>query len=324
MSAAEEATAAGTAASWWFISADELPRGAQVEVARLGAPRLGDQVVEPHGCRQSTPLTGSGQYHFTRLPTLVLSSGPSGLYDRSRWRRSVSRTSPSCSPAAWPRSTTSRSTSRDGEFLVLVGPSGCGKTTLLRMIAGLEEVTDGAISIDGTDVTDLAPRRRDIAMVFQSYALYPHMSVRQNLAYGLKVRRTPKDQIATQGRRGGEAPRPRGPARPAAGAALRRPAAARRDGPRDRARAEGVPDGRAALEPRREAPRRHARVAAAAPPPARDHDRLRHARPDRGDDARAARRGDARRAHPPGRRAAARSTSSRATCSWPPSSARRR
>jgi multiple sugar transport system ATP-binding protein len=84
----------------------------------------------------------------------------------------------------------------DGEFLVLVGPSGCGKTTLLRMIAGLEEATDGVISIAGNDVTDLAPRRRDIAMVFQSYALYPHMSVRQNLAYGLKVRRTPKDQIA--------------------------------------------------------------------------------------------------------------------------------
>jgi multiple sugar transport system ATP-binding protein len=83
----------------------------------------------------------------------------------------------------------------DGEFLVLVGPSGCGKTTLLRMIAGLEEVTDGTISIAGTDVTDVAPRRRDIAMVFQSYALYPHMSVRQNLAYGLKVRRTPKADV---------------------------------------------------------------------------------------------------------------------------------
>jgi multiple sugar transport system ATP-binding protein len=84
----------------------------------------------------------------------------------------------------------------DGEFLVLVGPSGCGKSTLLRMIAGLEEVTDGRISIAGADVTEMAPRRRDIAMVFQSYALYPHMSVRQNLAYGLKVRRTPKAQIA--------------------------------------------------------------------------------------------------------------------------------
>jgi multiple sugar transport system ATP-binding protein len=82
----------------------------------------------------------------------------------------------------------------DGEFMVLVGPSGCGKSTLLRMIAGLEEVTQGSISIGGTDVTELAPRRRDIAMVFQSYALYPHMSVRKNIGYGLKVRRVPKDE----------------------------------------------------------------------------------------------------------------------------------
>ena len=82
----------------------------------------------------------------------------------------------------------------DGEFMVLVGPSGCGKSTLLRMIAGLEDVTEGQIAIGGTDVTELAPRRRDIAMVFQSYALYPHMSVRKNIAYGLKVRRTPKDE----------------------------------------------------------------------------------------------------------------------------------
>ena len=80
----------------------------------------------------------------------------------------------------------------DGEFVVLVGPSGCGKSTLLRMIAGLEEVTDGTVRIAGTDVTDLAPRRRDIAMVFQSYALYPHMTVRDNLGYGLKVRKAPK------------------------------------------------------------------------------------------------------------------------------------
>ena len=83
-----------------------------------------------------------------------------------------------------------------GEFLVLVGPSGCGKSTLLRMIAGLEQVTAGAVSIDGRDVTDLAPRDRDVAMVFQSYALYPHMSVRENLGYGLKVRKTPKRVIA--------------------------------------------------------------------------------------------------------------------------------
>jgi multiple sugar transport system ATP-binding protein len=83
----------------------------------------------------------------------------------------------------------------DGEFIALVGPSGCGKSTLLRAIAGLEEVTSGEIAIGGRDVTDLAPRHRDIAMVFQSYALYPHMSVRQNLGYGLKVRRTPKAEI---------------------------------------------------------------------------------------------------------------------------------
>jgi multiple sugar transport system ATP-binding protein len=83
----------------------------------------------------------------------------------------------------------------DGEFVVLVGPSGCGKSTLLRMIAGLEQVSEGAIEIGGRDVTDLAPRHRDIAMVFQSYALYPHMSVRDNLGYGLKVRRTQKAEI---------------------------------------------------------------------------------------------------------------------------------
>jgi multiple sugar transport system ATP-binding protein len=83
-----------------------------------------------------------------------------------------------------------------GEFLVLVGPSGCGKSTLLRMIAGLEEVTGGSIFIDARNVTELPPRSRDIAMVFQNYALYPHMSVRQNLGYGLKVRKTAKADIS--------------------------------------------------------------------------------------------------------------------------------
>jgi multiple sugar transport system ATP-binding protein len=82
-----------------------------------------------------------------------------------------------------------------GEFLVLVGPSGCGKSTLLRMIAGLEHLSDGTISIGERNVTDLPPRSRDVAMVFQSYALYPHMTVRENLGYGLKVRKTPKQEI---------------------------------------------------------------------------------------------------------------------------------
>jgi multiple sugar transport system ATP-binding protein len=83
----------------------------------------------------------------------------------------------------------------DGEFMILGGPSGCGKSTLLRMIAGLEEVTAGSIAIGGRDVTELAPRHRDIAMVFQNYALYPHMDVRRNLGYGLRVRKTPAAEI---------------------------------------------------------------------------------------------------------------------------------
>src|SRR5438477_7723611 len=91
-----------------------------------------------------------------------------------------------------------------GEFLVLVGPSGCGKSTLLRMIAGLEEATGGTISIGDRNVTELPPRSRDVAMVFQSYALYPHMTVRQNLGYGLKVRKTPKREIAERVARAAE------------------------------------------------------------------------------------------------------------------------
>ena len=82
-----------------------------------------------------------------------------------------------------------------GEFEVFVGPSGCGKSTLLRMIAGLEEVTDGEIAIGGREVTDLDPSQRGIAMVFQSYALYPHMSVRDNLGFGLRMANTPKAEI---------------------------------------------------------------------------------------------------------------------------------
>ena len=86
-------------------------------------------------------------------------------------------------------------TIRDGEFIVLVGPSGCGKSTLLRMIAGLEEVTSGEISIEGRRVNDLPPKDRDIAMVFQSYALYPHMTVADNMSYSLRLRKTKKERI---------------------------------------------------------------------------------------------------------------------------------
>src|SRR5690606_21758463 len=85
---------------------------------------------------------------------------------------------------------------RSGEFLVLVGPSGCGKSTLLRMIAGLEDITDGTISIGDRIVNDLPASQRNLSMVFQSYALYPHMSVRKNLAFGLGNLRMPRDEIA--------------------------------------------------------------------------------------------------------------------------------
>jgi ABC-type sugar transport system ATPase subunit len=86
----------------------------------------------------------------------------------------------------------------EGAFAVLVGPSGCGKSTLLRLIAGLEQADEGTISLAGRDVTHLPPRDRDVAMVFQSYALYPHLTVRENLAFGLKLRGTPAAEIATR------------------------------------------------------------------------------------------------------------------------------
>ena len=83
----------------------------------------------------------------------------------------------------------------DGEFVVFVGPSGCGKSTLLRMIAGLEDITGGEISLDGVIINNIDPSERDVAMVFQNYALYPHMTVFNNMAYGLKNRGISKDKI---------------------------------------------------------------------------------------------------------------------------------
>src|SRR5213075_750638 len=92
----------------------------------------------------------------------------------------------------------------DGEFLVIVGPSGCGKSTLLRMVAGLEAITSGEITIGDRIVNTLEPKDRNIAMVFQNYALYPHMSVYDNMAYGLKIRGLAKDDIDTRVKRAGE------------------------------------------------------------------------------------------------------------------------
>ena len=92
----------------------------------------------------------------------------------------------------------------DNEFIVFVGPSGCGKSTTLRMIAGLEEITEGDLLIDGELMNDVAPKDRDIAMVFQNYALYPHMTVYDNMAFGLKLRKMPKDEIRTRVEEAGE------------------------------------------------------------------------------------------------------------------------
>ena len=203
----------------------------------------------------------------------------------------------------------------NGEFVVLVGPSGCGKSTILRMIAGLETVTGGEIVIDNEVVNDVPPRERDVAMVFQDYALYPHMSVRQNLGFGLRMR----GRQAQRDRGGGEAdggdPSDREPARAQAEGALRRPAPACRHRSRDRARAAAVSVRRAALQPRREAPRRHAHADQAAAPEVQDDERLRDARSGGGDDARRPHRrscgaaSSSRSARPPT------STAHRATCS---------
>src|SRR5580692_3222320 len=135
---------------------------------------------------------------------------------------------------------------RDQEFVVLVGPSGCGKTTTLRMVAGLESITSGHISIDEKIVNELPPMDRDIAMVFQNYALYPHMSVYDNMAFGLKMRKFDKPEIQK---------------RVQDAAAFRRPAPARRAGPCDRPSPAGLPVRRAALQPRRQAARPDARRA---------------------------------------------------------------
>ena len=147
----------------------------------------------------------------------------------------------------------------DGQFCVLVGPSGCGKSTLLRMVAGLETITGGEIDIGGRIVNQVEPADRDIAMVFQNYALYPHMSVYNNMAYGLRNRGMAgaRDQDPRRGSRAH--PRTQHHARAQAAAIVRRPAPARRDGPRHRAPAKSVSVRRAAVEPRRQAAHRHAR-----------------------------------------------------------------
>ena len=183
----------------------------------------------------------------------------------------------------------------DGEFCVLVGPSGCGKSTLLRMIAGLEEITGGEIAIGGRVVNNMPPKERDIAMVFQNYALYPHMTVFDNMAFSLS---SPASTAAKSRERvevaanilglmelPGSLPAP----------AVRRPAPARGHGPRHRARPAGVPVRRAAVQPGRQAAGADAHRDQGAAPAPHHHLHLRHARPDRGHDHGRQDRSDERR-----------------------------
>ena len=144
----------------------------------------------------------------------------------------------------------------DGEFVILVGPSGCGKSTLLRMIVGLEDITSGDMLIGGKRVNEKAPRDRNLAMVFQNYALYPHLTVFENIAFPLRLKKCPRTQVQTQVHEAADLLELTEHLRPQAGEPLRRAAPACRDGPGDRAQGRRVPVRRAAVEPRREAARR--------------------------------------------------------------------
>ena len=212
----------------------------------------------------------------------------------------------------------------DGEFMILVGPSGCGKSTALRMIAGLEDISDGELKIGGEVVNDRAPKDRDIAMVFQNYALYPHMTVRENMGFALKLAKVDKEEID---QKVDEAAKTldltqhldRKPANLSGGqrqrvamgrAIVRDPKAFLMDEPLSNL------DAKLRVQMRTEV--------VAHPEAARHHHGLRDPRPDRGHDARRPRRGHAQRRAPAGRHARRSSTSTRRTSSWPASSARRR
>src|SRR5208337_3718488 len=165
----------------------------------------------------------------------------------------------------------------DGEFTVLVGPSGCGKSTLLRTIAGLEDADAGDIVIGGEVVNNMRPRDRDVAMVFQDYALYPHMTVFGNISLSLGA---PHAQVRNRGAgkaHGGNARRRPAP-RPLSPPTLGRSASARRDRTGDCAQSAGLPLRRAFIEPRRAASRRDAQRDQASPPGDLDDNDLCHPR----------------------------------------------
>ena len=187
----------------------------------------------------------------------------------------------------------------DGEFIVLLGASGCGKSTLLRIIAGLETQTSGHISIGGQVVDNLPPARRGIAMVFQSYALYPHLDVAGNWAMGLKQAGETQQLIEERTKEAARILAMENLLTAQAVGAVGRPAAAGRHRPGDRPPPRGVPVRRAALQPRRRAALDRALRDRAPAQAARRHHGLRHPRPGRGDDA-----GRPDRGHGQGHRAA--------------------
>ena len=142
---------------------------------------------------------------------------------------------------------------RRGEFFTMLGPSGSGKTTTLRVIAGFEQPDEGRVELGGRDVSRLPPYARDVNTVFQDYALFPHMTVQENVEYGLRVKKVPRARAAAARRRSARARAARGLRRPQAVAALRRPAPACRARPRDREPAAGAPARRAARRARSQA-----------------------------------------------------------------------
>ena len=211
----------------------------------------------------------------------------------------------------------------EGEFFSLLGPSGCGKTTTLRMIGGFEEPTEGQILLYGKDVVGVPPNHRDVNMVFQSYALFPHMSVFDNVAFGLRRKSVGRREIGAAGQRDARAGAARRQVRPPPARAVRRPAAARRAGAGAGQPAARAAARRAARRPGPQAAPGDADRAQAHPARGRHHVHLRHPRPERGaDDVRPARRHE-RRPDRAARRRRARCTSGRAPGSSPASSARR-
>ena len=187
----------------------------------------------------------------------------------------------------------------DGEFVVFVGPSGCGKTTTLNIIAGLESPTAGHVYIGNDRVTDWEPRDRNLGMVFQSLALFPHLTVFDNIAFPLRIKRVDTAAITERVCAVAATVKVEPPARPEAGDAVGRRGPAGGAGPHHRRASGCLPHGRAAVEPRRQAAGGHAHRAQAAARLARRHLHLRHPRPGRGDD-----HGRPHRGHAPGARAA--------------------